>query len=201
MKQEQSHYLIKKIGKFSADIVKWILGGLILIGCATKGPVVPIADPAVIQHIAEQTFRSGKPIPMVGAWGDGRYIDFPQESQGDAQHIIRFVANYIGQPHADNLTRIYLSVQKEKRADRLRGIRCPPGEKCAKREILFLEDHGADGSCDASSEVIAFVEKHPGFDLILIYQHMPGKKNRQANYDRAIHILAQKIPDRSFNPP
>ena len=201
MKQGSGHNLIKKICRVIADSGKWALVGLMITGCATKGPVFPSADPAVIRNIADHTFRSGQPIPMVGAWGDGRYLDFSHESRGDTGQIIRFVANYIGQPHADNVTRIYLSVQKEKPAKRLSGIRCPPGEKCAKREILFLEDHGADGSCDASSEVIAFVEKHPGFDLILIYQHMPGKKNRQANYDRAIHILARKMPDRSFNPP
>jgi len=35
----------------------------------------------------------------------------------------------------------------------------------------------------------------------LIYQHVPGKKNRQAKYDRAIHILAGKISNKSLNLP
>jgi hypothetical protein len=194
MKQVQIQNLIKLICKITADIV----GGLMIISCAWTGSVAPRADPADIQNIINHTFRSGKPIPMVGAWGDGRYIDFPHEFKDGTKHIIRFVANYIGNPDADNVTRIYLSVQKEKSADRMRGVRCPPGEKCARRDILFLEDHGANGSCDASSEVIAFVEKHKGLDLILIYQHVPGKKNRQAKYDTAIHRLAGKISNREL---
>ena len=198
MKQVQIHNLIKLIGKITIDIGKWTLGGLMIISCAWTGSVAPRADPADIQNIIKHTFRSGKPIPMVGAWGDGRYIDFPHEYKDGTKHIIRFVANYIGNPDADNVIRIYLSVQKEKPADLMRGVRCPPGEKCARRDILFLEDHGANGSCDASSEVIAFVEKHKGLDLILIYQHVPGKKNRQAKYDTAIHQLAGKIPNQEL---
>ncbi len=195
MKQVEIQNLVKLICKIIADIGKWTLGGSMIISCAATGFVAPRADPADIQNIISHTFRSGKPIPMVGPWGDGRYIDFPYESKESTKNIIRFVANYIGSADADNVTRIYLSVQEEKAADRMRGVRCPPGEKCTRRGILFLEDHGANGSCDASSEVIAFVEKHKGFDLILIYQHVPGKKNRQAKYDTAIHLLVGKIPD------
>jgi hypothetical protein len=133
---------------------------------------------------------------MFGPWGDGRYIDFSDESKSVIKKIIRFVANYLGNPDAAHVTRIYLSLQKEKPADRMRGVHCPPGEKCVRRDILFLEDHRANGSCDASSEVIAFVERHKGFDLILQYQHVPGNENRQAEYDAEIHLLAGKLSNR-----
>lgn len=175
--------------------------GSTIISCTWTGFVAPRADPADIQNMITHTFRSGKPIPMVGSWGDGRYVDFHDESKDDTQKIIRFVVNYIGNPAADHVTRIYLSLQKEKPAGRLGGVRCPPGKKCVRRDILFIEDHGANGSCDASSEVIAFVERHRSFDLILVYRHVPGNKNRQVQYDKAIHILAQKIPDISVGPP
>jgi hypothetical protein len=201
MKRAQNNNVIKKICKITAEIGKWTLGGIMIIGCAATGFVAPSADPVVIQNITSHTLKSGKPIPMVGAWGDGRYIDFSHEPEDGAQHMIRFVANYIGGPHKANVTRIYLSVQKENPADRMQGIQCAPGEICARRDILFLEDHGANGSCDASSEVIAFVERHEGYDIILIYQHVPGKKNRQAKYDTVIHILAGKISNKSLNLP
>lgn len=201
MQRAQSNNLIKKTCKITTEIGKWTLAGIIISGCAATGFVAPSADPVVIQKITNHALKSGKPIPMVGAWGDGRYIDFSHEPKDGAQHMIRFVANYIGGPHTANVARIYLSVQKEKPADRMRGIRCAPGEICARRDILFLEDHGANGSCDASGEVIAFVERHAGYDIILIYQHVPGKKNRQAKYDRAIHTLADKISNKSLNLP
>lgn len=196
MKQTEIHNFIKSICKISADIGKWTLMGSTIISCAWTGFVAPRADPADIKNIINHTFMSGEPIPMVGPWGDGRYIDYPDASKGGTQKIIRVVVNYIGNPDANHVTRIYLSLQTEKPADRMRGVRCPPGKKCTRRDILFLEDHGANGSCDASSEVIAFVEKHEGVDLILIYEHVPGNKNRQAKYDAAIHLLAGKISNR-----